>query len=146
MLDAFDDDFVRPNPIHHVVQAFTAPAHRTLDPESWELVGHHPHLPAYFVGFGSVVAKRKYLGRRQCLVTRTEHAQRDFALTMAVRKVGRPFAALRRDNYPAAADSIFPEFSHDCPLFSTSIPHRAASGAVHSPRKGPQRVCLTGVS
>ena len=42
-----DNDFVRANPIHQVMEAFGTPSQVTLDSESRSYVRYNPHIPTW---------------------------------------------------------------------------------------------------
>ena len=102
-----DDDLVRADAVHLVVDPLPFLVEFALDAQGRELVRHHPHLPAGAVRFALRIAKGEDLRRRHVLVALGERVFRRVGHFHGLRhEIARPFPAFRGDDDPTAYDWI----------------------------------------
>src|SRR6202521_4699749 len=112
MIGSFNDDLVRPDPIHPVEQALGLAVQVALNAECRELVGNHPHRPSRRIALRwrppiRVRAVRLNLRRRLAFVPIAERAKAPFQFHSVTGEVRWTLGAVSRNNYPPAYNWIF---------------------------------------
>src|SRR5213594_600076 len=81
MLGGLDNDLVRADAVHAVIQADPFPAQITLDLEGGEFVGHHPDGPAGRVRLATLWAIGQNFLRGQSFLTWAKRTERGRGLS-----------------------------------------------------------------
>jgi hypothetical protein len=108
VLGCLDDDLVRPDAIHLVVEAFTLPVECSLDAQRRELVGHHAQRPARAVPRAAVAAVGKDFRRRLAFVAIAKWTEaRAPDLNFIPDEVRRPGGSASSNDDPPSGDGVF---------------------------------------
>ena len=106
-----DDDLVRADAVHLVVEAVALLVEVALDPQGGELVGHHAQRQPGCVRAAARRPVGQDLGRRLGLVAGAERAEVAARRNRRARARSRwALGAVGGDDHPAAGDGVFAQF------------------------------------
>src|SRR5580692_5382341 len=126
MVGSFDDDLVRPNPVHAIEHALGLAVEAALNAEGWKFVGNHSHRPSRGIALRCrpsvrVRTVRLNLGWRLALIPVTERTKSTLQFHSVTGKVGWTFGAVRRNNYPSTDNWIFSKLGQRLNPFNNGI-------------------------
>ncbi len=108
MLRSLNDDLVRADAMHLVVQAFALAVQRAFDPQGGKLVRHHTQRPAGSIGAAAVAAIGEDFRRGLGFIAGAERAEaRPSDLHLFADEIRWPLRPVRGDDDPSTGDGIF---------------------------------------
>ena len=111
MVRSFNNDFVRADAVHFVVEAVPLPAERALDSQGGKFVGHNAQRPPRSVGRSAIIAIGEHFRWSLALVAVTKGAKAGAAdLHLVTDKIRGALGPVGRDNHPPAGDRILTQF------------------------------------
>src|ERR1051326_6415492 len=111
MVRGFDNDLVRADAIHLVVETFALSVERPLDSQGRKFVGHDTERPARSIRRRAIVAVSEHLRRGLALVPIAKGAKAGTAdLYFVADKVRRALGPVGCDDNPPAGDGILTQF------------------------------------
>jgi hypothetical protein len=112
MIGAFNDDFVRSNTVHSIIETDPLFGKVTLDDQSRILVRYDPDLPIGSIIHRSFVPESINLRWGKRLVSGTKRTESTAYLGYLNQEIGRSFSSLLGDDYPSAKNRISSKFRH----------------------------------
>ena len=116
MVRALDDDFVRADAVHQVVNSFAPLVEISLDLQSREFVRHDARPPAAVVALRPRMPISQNFRRRRVFVSFTKRAEPPAGRAILRGKVLGSFGAVGRQDHPASDDGVFSKFRHRASL------------------------------
>jgi hypothetical protein len=119
MIRRLNDDFMRADAVHSIVEAHAFPSHVAFHLERRKLIRDDAHGPPRSIRLavlGSI--GEDFMGRETLLAgTKGAHVGRRLAGMRVFEKIARPAGPLRRNNNPTPDDRIATQFRHLLPKY-----------------------------
>src|SRR3954471_3836110 len=111
VLRSFDDDLMRADSVHAVINALGLTVKISFDTQRGIFIRHHAHRPARRIGRAAVAgAIGEDLGRSLAFVSRAEGAEAAFLRDAFANEILRALGTLTRDDDPASGDGVAAKF------------------------------------